>query len=192
MEGRGDANICASQEWEGGEPCGWCEEGRAWEEGRHVQIILIIATLLEGFLWKCSYYPPFQNALNLMWSGDKCTWANKASEIQFSWMWLHSYALFGWKCTSRFNWSMGLRTETSWLFLIELHPVPCEFHEGQPPCSHSHHESFEPRTCNQTQGIMENLHPQSLAVAGGWCRKPNNQRPTPHDNAWFKHNQLQQ
>jgi hypothetical protein len=29
MEGRGDADIRPSQGWEGGEPCGWGEEGRA-------------------------------------------------------------------------------------------------------------------------------------------------------------------
>lgn len=40
MEGRGDAHICSSQGWEGGEPCGWSEEGRAREEDRHVHIIL--------------------------------------------------------------------------------------------------------------------------------------------------------
>jgi len=44
MEGRGDAYIRTSQGWEGGEPCGWGEKGRAREEDRHVPIILVILT----------------------------------------------------------------------------------------------------------------------------------------------------
>lgn len=42
MEGRGDANVRTCKGWEGGKPCGWGQEGRAWEEDPDVHVIFLI------------------------------------------------------------------------------------------------------------------------------------------------------